>query len=74
VIDEIDWDRGRLHIGKAKAGGCEQPLTPALVAILKKEREQRADVDGFIFKPRGPVAHDEGNRRLALVPPRRPAC
>jgi len=54
-FDEIDWDRGRLHIGKAKAGGREQPLTPALVAILKREREQRTDKDGYIFQPRGPV-------------------
>ncbi len=62
-FDEIDWDRGRLHIGKAKAGGREQPLTPALVAILKAEREQRADHDGFIFKPRGKDSHGEGWRR-----------
>jgi integrase len=61
-FDEIDWSRGRLFIGKAKAGGREQPLTPALVAMLKKEREQRADQDGFIFKPRGKVKHDRGHR------------
>ena len=62
-FDEIDWDRGRLHIGKAKAGGREQPLTPVLVTLLKKEREQRDDQDGFIFKPRGPVKHAVGYRR-----------
>ena len=62
-FDEIDWDRGRLHIGRAKAGGREQPLTPALVAILKKEREERDDKTGYIFKPRGPVKHDTGHRR-----------
>jgi integrase len=62
-FDEIDWDRARLHIGKAKAGAREQPLTPALVAMLKKEREQRSDKDGFIFQARGPVKHDEGHRR-----------
>jgi integrase len=62
-FDKIDWDRGRLHIGKAKAGGREQPLTPALVALLKKERLQRTDQDGFIFLPRGPVKHLDGNRR-----------
>ncbi len=62
-FDEIDWSRGRLHIGKAKAGGREQPLTPALVAILTKERTQRGDQDGFIFQPRGPVTHVEGYRQ-----------
>ena len=50
-FDEIDWSRGRLHVGKAKAGGREQPLTPALVAMLTKEREQRDDQAGFIFQP-----------------------
>jgi integrase len=53
--DEIDWERGRLHIGKAKAGAREQPLTPALVAMLKKERAQRTDSRGFIF-----AAHSTG--------------
>ncbi len=53
-FDEIDWSRGRLHIGRAKAGSREQPLTSALVAMLKKEREQRVDQTGYIFKPRGP--------------------
>ena len=62
-FDEIDWSRGRLHIGKAKAGGREQPLTPALVEILRKEREQRNDRTGFIFQPRGPITHDEGYRK-----------
>ncbi|MGI9168574.1 MAG: tyrosine-type recombinase/integrase, partial [Caulobacteraceae bacterium] len=62
-FDEIDWDRGRLHIGRAKAGGREQPLTPALVAILRAEREQRADQKGFIFQPRGRDSHGEGWRR-----------
>jgi integrase len=62
-FDEIDWDRGRLHIGRAKAGGREQPLTPALVAILKKERDERDDKTGFIFKPRGPAKHETGHRR-----------
>ena len=61
-FDEIDWSRGRLHIDKAKAGGREQPLTPALVAMLKKERAQRDDKTGFIFQPRGPVKEGRGNR------------
>jgi integrase len=61
-FDEIDWARGRLHIGKAKAGGREQPLTPALVEILRKERKQRADRDGYIFKLRGPDKSGRGYR------------
>lgn len=61
-FDEIDWDRGRLHVGKAKAGGREQPLTPALVAMLRGEREQRSDPVGFVFKPRGPTKSTDGHR------------
>jgi hypothetical protein len=34
-FDQIDWVRRRLHIPKAKAGAREQPLTAALVEILK---------------------------------------
>ena len=60
-FDEIDWNRGRLHIGKAKAGAREQPLTPALVAMLREERKQRADKAGFIFAAdataKDPAAH-----------------
>ena len=51
-FDEVDWDRGRLHIPKAKAGAREQPLTLALVAILRKEREQRGGHAGHIFPSR----------------------
>ena len=57
--DEIDFDRGRLHIGKAKAGAREQPLTGSLVALLIKEREQRTDQKGYIFAAHvtGKTAH-----------------
>lgn len=49
--DKIDFDRGRLHIPKAKAGAREQPLTSSLVELLRKEREQRSDQFGPIFPP-----------------------
>ena len=61
-FDQIAWNQNRLFIPKAKAGGREQPLTPALVAILRKEREQRDDQDGYIFKPRGPAKDGRGYR------------
>jgi integrase len=48
-FDQIDWDRRRLHIPKAKAGAREQPMTSALVEILKRQREERSDQAGFIF-------------------------
>ena len=48
-FDQIDFDKARLFIAKAKSGQREQPLTPQLVNILKSEREMRDDKDGWIF-------------------------
>ncbi|WP_374394423.1 tyrosine-type recombinase/integrase [Sphingopyxis sp.] len=48
-FDKIDWDQRRLYIPTAKAGQRIQPLTPSLVELLRIEREQREDQDGFIF-------------------------
>ena len=47
--DQIDWHRRRLNIPKAKAGQRFQPLTPALVEALAKQRDMEADRDGWIF-------------------------
>ncbi len=66
-FDQIDWDRHRLHIPKAKAGAREQPLTAALVDILRCEREQRSDREGFIFPPRKTTVKAE--HRTALSKP-----
>jgi integrase len=46
---DIDWDRHRLFIGRAKAGPRSQPLTPEVVALLRRERAQADDPDGYIF-------------------------
>lgn len=64
-FDEIDWGRARLHIPQAKAGGREQPLTPALLAMLKKEREQRDDRNGYIFASRNPDDEDGHRQRVS---------
>ncbi|HXQ14978.1 MAG TPA: site-specific integrase [Caulobacteraceae bacterium] len=48
-FDQIDWTRRRLHIPKAKAGAREQPLTQALVELLRTESKQRDDESGFVF-------------------------
>jgi len=61
-FDEVSWNQARLHVPLAKAGAREQPLTPALVNILRKERDQRDDDAGYIFKPRGPVKGGRGYR------------
>src|SRR6185437_10369503 len=48
-FDQLDVDKLRLFIPRAKAGQREQPITPELAAILRKERETHDDRDGWIF-------------------------
>ena len=50
-FDQVDFSRRRLFIQEAKAGSREQPMTPALVDILRRERGMRDDddQDGWIF-------------------------
>lgn len=57
-FDKIDWDQRRLYIPNAKAGQRIQPLTPSLVDLLKTERDQRDDQDGYIF----PTARKDAKR------------
>ena len=48
-FDQLDLDNLRLFIPDAKAGQREQPITPQLAELLRKERETRDDPDGWIF-------------------------
>lgn len=48
-FEHIDWENCRLYLPKAKAGDRTQPMTKSLVEILRREREQRADREGWIF-------------------------
>ena len=48
-FDQLDLDNHRLHIPRAKAGQREQPITPELANVLREERDQRDDPDGWIF-------------------------
>lgn len=47
--DQINFERRRLTIPKAKAGQRIQPLTPQLVAVLERQRKMEKDPDGWIF-------------------------
>ena len=47
--DQIDFVHRRVFIPHAKAGECEQPITPALVEALKKQRKMEIDQDGWVF-------------------------
>ncbi len=48
-FDQINFSTRRLFIPEAKAGSREQPITPELTDILRREREMRDDQDGWIF-------------------------
>ncbi len=56
-----------------EAGQRVQPLTPELVAILKREREMRDDRDGWIFPSPRPNASLTGHRYRMGKPFRRAA-
>jgi integrase len=47
--EDIDFDTRRIWINKAKAGEREQPITPALVDALKRQRAMEDDPDGYVF-------------------------
>lgn len=70
-FDQIDWSRRLLRIPKAKAGERDQPLTPALVAMLQRERDQRDDRDGYIFAAPRARTRTEGHLIVMRKPFRR---
>ncbi len=71
--DQIDFDKLRLYIPDAKAGQREQPITPQLSSILRKEREMRDDDDrdGWVFPTPRPNASGTGHRHRMNKPFRR---
>ena len=71
--DQIDFDKLRLYIPDAKAGQREQPITPQLSSILRKEREMRKDDDqnGWVFPTPRPNASSSGHRHRMNGPFRR---
>ncbi len=70
---QIDFEINRLFLPKAKAGQRVQPLTPELVAILRREREMRNEKDGWIFPSPRPTASLTGHRHRMGKPFRRAA-
>jgi integrase len=51
-FDHLDLDRHRLFIPNAKSGRREQPITPQLAEILRKELSIRGHEDKWIFPSR----------------------
>lgn len=70
-FDQLDLDHNRLLIPQAKAGMREQPITPELATMLKREREMAEDRDGWIFPSPRPNASLTGHRDRMDKPFRR---
>jgi len=70
-FDHLDFEHNRLFIPEAKAGTREQPITPELAAILKRERDMAEDQAGWIFPSPRPGASLTGHRDRMGKPFRR---
>jgi integrase len=53
---------GNLFIPRAKGGRREQPITPELAELLRREQETRADKQGWIFPSPRPTTSLTGHR------------
>ncbi|WP_267395235.1 MULTISPECIES: integrase [unclassified Sphingomonas] len=47
--DQIDYDARRIFIPEAKAGEREQPITPALVDMLKRQQAMEPESQEWVF-------------------------
>jgi integrase len=70
-FDQVDFEHNRLFIPKAKAGTREQPITPELAVILKREQEMAEDRAAWIFPSPRPGASLSGHRDRMDKPFRR---
>jgi integrase len=58
----LDLEKRRLFIPRAKGGRREQPITPELAELLRREREDRTDKLGWIFPSPRPTTSLTGHR------------
>jgi integrase len=58
----LDLEKRRLFIPRAKGGRREQPITPELAELLRREKETRADKQGWIFPSPRPTTSLTGHR------------
>jgi len=70
-FDQLSLNRHRLFISKAKGGRREQPITPQLTGILRKELARRGNKDQWIFPSPRPKASSTGYRDRMAKPFRR---
>lgn len=64
--DQVDFVNRRIFIPMAKAGEREQPITPALAAMLEKQRGMEADAAGYVFPAVGGTAKQPHRTSLAV--------
>lgn len=60
--DQVDFESRRIFIPQAKAGEREQPITPALVEALKRQRAMEQDQNGWVFPTLIPGQSKTGHR------------
>jgi integrase len=63
--DQVDFDARRIFIPRAKAGEREQPITPALADMLRRQQKMEADPEGWVFPPRTSRAKKEHRNSMA---------
>jgi integrase len=69
----LDLEKRRLFIPRAKGGRREQPITAELAELLRREKETRADKQGWIFPSPRPTPSLTGHRDRMDKPFRRAA-
>src|SRR2546430_2829222 len=67
-FDQLDLEKHRLFVPVAKAGRREQPITPELAEILRREMASRGERDKWIFPSPRPKASSPGHRDLMAKP------
>jgi integrase len=67
-FDLLDFDKFRLFVAQAKGGRREQPITPQLAELLRREKASRADKNGWIFPSPRPSTSSSGHRDRMAKP------
>ncbi len=61
-FEHLDMENHRLLVPQAKGGQREQPFTPQLAEILRREMQTRSDGVGWIFPSPRPTTSSTGHR------------
>jgi integrase len=67
-FDQLNLEKHRLFVPVAKGGRREQPITPELAEILRREKASRGARDMWIFPSPRPKASSSSHRDLMAEP------